>query len=210
MIPDRLPSGASAGEKQVLALLQRLPDDVIVYYEHFIVIMPRTGLLVIKVKGWYPNSIERADAADVVISARGRREVCRANDRRGRMVVAERRLAMQAAFGNLCRFEQTDHQIDRPRTSARGFFNESVTRAWAGTTAGQLVSGVSIQWIWGIHASTADRNRSKFVLKSASRARTHHEGTSIQTVAAGRRVRIGKMKACYHAVGLPRLAMPFR
>jgi hypothetical protein len=33
MIPDRLPSGASAGEKKVFALLQQLSDDVIVYYE---------------------------------------------------------------------------------------------------------------------------------------------------------------------------------
>src|SRR5215472_10913777 len=69
MIPDRLPSGASAGEKKVFALLQELPDDVIVYYEpvvadrypDFIVIIPSIGLLVIEVKGWYPNAIERAD-----------------------------------------------------------------------------------------------------------------------------------------------------
>jgi hypothetical protein len=32
---------------------------------------------VIEVKGWYPNTIERADNAEVVISARGRREVCK-------------------------------------------------------------------------------------------------------------------------------------
>jgi len=31
MIPDRLPHRASAGEKKVFALLQQLPDDVIVY-----------------------------------------------------------------------------------------------------------------------------------------------------------------------------------
>ncbi len=85
MIPDRLPSGASAGEKKVFALLQQLPDDVIVYYEpvvadrypDFIVIIPSIGLLVIEVKGWYPNAIERADNAEVVISARGQREVCK-------------------------------------------------------------------------------------------------------------------------------------
>jgi UvrD-like helicase family protein/nuclease-like protein/AAA domain-containing protein len=85
MIPDRLPSGASAGEKKVFALLQDLPDDIIVYYEpvvadrypDFIVIIPSIGLLVIEVKGWYPNAIERADNADVVINARGQREVCR-------------------------------------------------------------------------------------------------------------------------------------
>src|SRR6516165_11808147 len=85
MIPDRLPSGASAGEKKVFALLQQLPDDVIVYYEpvvanrypDFIVIMPSVGLLVIEVKGWYPNTIERADNAEVVVNARGQREVCK-------------------------------------------------------------------------------------------------------------------------------------
>jgi hypothetical protein len=54
MIPDRLPSGASAGEKKMFALLQQLPDDAIVYYEpvvayrypDFIVIIPSVGLLV--------------------------------------------------------------------------------------------------------------------------------------------------------------------
>ena len=48
MIPDRLPGGASAGEKKVFALLQQLPDEVIAYYEpviagrypDFIVIIP--------------------------------------------------------------------------------------------------------------------------------------------------------------------------
>jgi hypothetical protein len=83
MIPDRLPSGASAGEKKVFALLQQLPDDVIVYYEpvvahrypDFIVILPSVGLLVIEVKGWYPNTIERANHAEVVVNVRGKREV---------------------------------------------------------------------------------------------------------------------------------------
>ena len=85
MIPDRLPSGASAGERKAFAVLQQLPDDVIVYYEpvlaerypDFIVILPSVGLLVIEVKGWYPNAIERADNTEVIISARGRREVCK-------------------------------------------------------------------------------------------------------------------------------------
>jgi hypothetical protein len=85
MIPDRLPSGASAGEKKVFALLQQLSDDIIVYYEpvvadrypDFIVILPSIGLLVIEVKGWYPGTIERADDTEVVVSMRGRREVCK-------------------------------------------------------------------------------------------------------------------------------------
>jgi len=85
MIPDRLPQRASAGEKKVFALLQQLPDDVIVYYEpvvadrypDFVVIIPSVGLLVIEVKGWYPNYIESANNTEVTISSRGQREVCK-------------------------------------------------------------------------------------------------------------------------------------
>jgi hypothetical protein len=79
MIPDRLPSGASAGEKKVFALLQQLPDDVIAYYEpvlsarypDFVAIIPSVGVLLIEVKDWYPNSIMKADNYDVVLSSRG-------------------------------------------------------------------------------------------------------------------------------------------
>src|SRR5260370_3393249 len=85
MIPDRLPRRASAGEKKVFALLQQLSDDVIVYYEpvvadrypDFIVIIPNVGLLVIEVKGWYPNYIESANNVEVTINSRGQREVCK-------------------------------------------------------------------------------------------------------------------------------------
>src|SRR6516162_3713547 len=85
MIPDRLPSGASAGEKRVFALLQHLPDDVIVYYEpviadrypDFIVIIPSVGLLVIEVKGWYPAHIASATNNDVVITAQGQTQNCK-------------------------------------------------------------------------------------------------------------------------------------
>jgi hypothetical protein len=85
MIPDRLPSGASAGERKVFALLQQLPDDIIVYYEpvvaerypDFIVIIPSVGLLVIEVKGWYPNHILEATNAEVTIHSRGQREICK-------------------------------------------------------------------------------------------------------------------------------------
>lgn len=83
MIPDRLPSGASAGEKKVFAILQQLPDDVVVYYEpvigarypDFIAIIPHVGLLVIEVKGWYPNHISAANNSDVTVNARGLPEV---------------------------------------------------------------------------------------------------------------------------------------
>ena len=85
MIPDRLPSGASAGERKVFALLQQLPDEVIVYYEpvvadrypDFIVIIPSVGLLVIEAKGWYPNHILEANNVEVTISPRGQPEICK-------------------------------------------------------------------------------------------------------------------------------------
>ena len=83
MIPDRLPSGASAGERKVFALLQQLLDEVIVYYEpvvadrypDFIVIIPSVGLLVIEAKGWYPNHILKANNVEVTISPRGQPEI---------------------------------------------------------------------------------------------------------------------------------------
>src|SRR5262245_52070933 len=83
MIPDRLPHGASVGEMKVFALLQQLPDDVIVYYEpivaerypDFVVILPTLGLLIVEVKGWYPNQILEANNRDVAINSRGRREI---------------------------------------------------------------------------------------------------------------------------------------
>ncbi len=85
MIPDRLPSGASAGEKRVFEVLQRLPDDCIVYYEpvvgnrypDFVVILPEVGLLIIEAKGWYPAHIEGGDLNQVRITSRGRTETQR-------------------------------------------------------------------------------------------------------------------------------------
>ena len=82
MIPDRLPSGASAGERKVFALLQQLPDDVVVYYEpvvanrypDFIVIIPNVGLLIVEVKSWYPNTIVQANNLDVTLQVRGQSE----------------------------------------------------------------------------------------------------------------------------------------
>lgn len=76
MIPDRLPNNASAGEKRLFSILQRLPDDYIVYYEpvianrypDFIVICPDMGLMVIEVKGWYPRNIISGDTNNVVVT----------------------------------------------------------------------------------------------------------------------------------------------
>src|SRR5262249_38116723 len=75
---------ASVGEKKVFAILQQLPDDVIVYYEpvvaqrypDFVVVLPTLGMLIIEVKGWYPNQILEASNLDVAINSRGRRKVC--------------------------------------------------------------------------------------------------------------------------------------
>lgn len=58
IIPEFLPDSATAGERRVFALLQRLPDDAIVYYEpivrrrwpDFIVILPSVGVVVVEVK----------------------------------------------------------------------------------------------------------------------------------------------------------------
>ena len=73
-IPDRLPSKASRGEERTFALLKKLPDDYLVYYEpnidnrhpDFIVIAPDLGVIVIEVKGWYLDDILRASDTEVV------------------------------------------------------------------------------------------------------------------------------------------------
>jgi hypothetical protein len=85
MIPHRLPSGASAGEKKVFALLQELPDEVIVYYEpvlsarypDFVAIVPSVGVLLIEVKDWHSHSIVMADNHDVVLVSRGQTINCK-------------------------------------------------------------------------------------------------------------------------------------
>jgi hypothetical protein len=79
MIPDRLPSAASVGEKRVFSLLQKLPDDCLVYYEpiienrypDFVIVMPEVGVLVIEVKGWYPAEVEYASTHEVRTRIRG-------------------------------------------------------------------------------------------------------------------------------------------
>lgn len=79
-IPDRLPSRASRGEERTFALLKKLPDDYLVYYEpnidsrhpDFIVIAPDLGVIVIEVKGWYLDDILRASDTEVVINFENR------------------------------------------------------------------------------------------------------------------------------------------
>ena len=82
IIPDPLPSEASAGEKRVFAALQQLDNECLVYYEplvrqrypDFVVIIPDTGVLIIEVKGWYPVDIVRGDQQDVRVKSRDRVE----------------------------------------------------------------------------------------------------------------------------------------
>lgn len=73
MVPDRLSPGVSTGERRVFEVLQRLPDDCIVYYEpvvsrrypDFVVIIPDMGMMVFEVKSWRIQSIISANGDEV-------------------------------------------------------------------------------------------------------------------------------------------------
>jgi hypothetical protein len=79
MIPEKLPSNATQGERRTFALLEKLPDDCVCYYEpvvgerypDFVVIIPELGVLIIEVKGWYRSQLERADTRDVTVRQDG-------------------------------------------------------------------------------------------------------------------------------------------
>ncbi len=69
MVPDSVPSKASAGEKRLYKILQyELPDDCYVWYEpivnglypDFIILGATLGLLILEVKGWSANQIVSA------------------------------------------------------------------------------------------------------------------------------------------------------
>ncbi len=69
MIPSSIPDKASQGEKRLYNILKnKLSDNFYVWYEpridgrypDFIILSPDFGLLVIEVKGWYPNQILKA------------------------------------------------------------------------------------------------------------------------------------------------------
>src|SRR5258705_284601 len=85
MIPDKLPAGTSIGEKRLFDVLQRLPDDCIVYYEpviacrypDFVAIIPDIGLLILEVKGWLLNDLVKADTHEVAILENGSPKVCK-------------------------------------------------------------------------------------------------------------------------------------
>ena len=70
MVPDSMPSKASAGEKRLYKILRdELPDDCYAWYEprvnrlypDFIILSPTLGLLVLEVKGWSANQIISAN-----------------------------------------------------------------------------------------------------------------------------------------------------
>jgi hypothetical protein len=83
MIPERLPTNATQGERKTFALLQKLPDNCVCYYEpvvgerypDFVAIIPELGVLIIEVKGWYRSQLERADTHDVSVRRDGVVEV---------------------------------------------------------------------------------------------------------------------------------------
>jgi hypothetical protein len=81
-IPTTLPSKASQGEHRLFAVLKRLPNEVVVYYEpiidnrnpDFVVVLPTLGVLLIEVKGWYLPDIIAGDTHAVRVRD-GDREV---------------------------------------------------------------------------------------------------------------------------------------
>jgi hypothetical protein len=83
MIPERLPTNATQGERKTFALLQKLPDNCVCYYEpvvgerypDFVAIIPELGVLIIEVKGWYRSQLERGDTHDVSVRRDGVVEV---------------------------------------------------------------------------------------------------------------------------------------
>ena len=79
MIPDTLPASSTAGERRVFAMLARLPEDCLIYYEpvvrrrypDLIAILPEVGVLVIEVKDWRLAELGSVNADTVMITRRG-------------------------------------------------------------------------------------------------------------------------------------------
>ena len=75
IIPDRIPSKASQGEKDTYELLKKLPDNYWIYFQpiinkqhpDFIVIAPDLGIIVIEVKGWRIGDIRGLDNNEVIV-----------------------------------------------------------------------------------------------------------------------------------------------
>ena len=76
---------ASRGEERTFALLKKLPDDYLIYYEpnidkrhpDFMVIAPDPGVIIIEVKGWFLDTIVGGNHSEITINAddRERQEV---------------------------------------------------------------------------------------------------------------------------------------
>jgi hypothetical protein len=75
MIPESIHSGRPKGERDVFKILEKLPDDCIVYHEpvianrypDFVVLCPDLGLMVIEVKDWSVGNIDRGDLQQVIL-----------------------------------------------------------------------------------------------------------------------------------------------
>lgn len=75
MLPSSLKKNASEGEKRTFNLLSKLPDDFFVFYEplisglypDFVIFGPKFGVMIVEVKGWYPNNIDiKSDQKKVI------------------------------------------------------------------------------------------------------------------------------------------------
>lgn len=78
IVPSKIPVSATAGEKRLHRILQRLPDDCVVYYEpvvrgrhpDFVILCPRLGILVIEDKNWKLSTIVGGDRKHLMIRKR--------------------------------------------------------------------------------------------------------------------------------------------
>ncbi len=69
LIPDPLPAGCTAGEKELAKLLRRLPEDWTVYHEpsvqglrpDFVILAPDRGVLVLEAKDWKLGTVQSLD-----------------------------------------------------------------------------------------------------------------------------------------------------
>lgn len=75
IIPSRIRSAATKGEKDLHSLLSKLPDNCVVYFEpnvngrhpDFVVLSPELGVLIIEDKNWYPVTILSGDSSNIRI-----------------------------------------------------------------------------------------------------------------------------------------------
>lgn len=123
MIPESLPGRnwggerITAGERRVFALLRKLPEDCIVYYEpvirhrhpDFIVILPDFGVLVIEVKGWWLTELKQVSPTSVTLVRRGKEAVAKhpGEQARGYMCLAMNKIREHPQARRLLRTEGT-------------------------------------------------------------------------------------------------------